>query len=535
VSEFDVSDFAGQTVQLAVRAVTTATDFFVDDASLTTCGSPGPNEFRALWVDAYHDGVKAPQQVDELIETALAGNFNVLVVQMRRRGDTYYRSAIDPWAPDADPSFDALAYLIERAHAVGIEVHAWAATLAIWGGDTLPPDPDHTFNRHGPGATGRDYWLMTSYASEEQAGSLYFLDPGHPDVVDYTVAIYAELAANYDLDGLHLDRIRYPDAEGAYCKAGQPWYCQDWGYNPTAVARFQAQTGRGDTPEPLDAQWVQWRRDQVTALVRRIYLTVTAIDPRLRVSAALSTSGSAPLSDDDWYARTPYLQQLQDWRAWLEEGILDLGVPMTYLDQDTASGQFAKWIEWQKDRQYDRGVVVGTGLYLNDVPDSLAQWQQVRQPSALGHKALGMCGFSYATPSDDGTPRRTFVNAAVTGVFTQPAPPPPIPWKDTPTLGHLMGTVTQTPSCLNLDGYTLTLTGPQTRTLLTDGSRWFGAVDLLPAQYLLTAEVVTGGLTATLPITVVAGVVVEQSVILPACPPRLREIYLPVVYREVSH
>jgi uncharacterized lipoprotein YddW (UPF0748 family) len=514
-AQFDLGAFAGETVQLAFHAVSSNIAFFVDDVSLITAGPPGPDEFRALWVDAYHDGIKSQQQIDELIETAQAGNLNALIVQIRRRGDTYYPSAIDPWAPDATPGFDALAYLIERAHNAGIEVHAWATTLAIWDGDTLPADPGHTFSLHGLGAVGQDYWLMTGYGGQEKADGVYYLDPGHPEVVDYTVAIYAELAANYELDGLHLDRVRYDG--------------QDWGYNPTSLARFQAQTGRDDRPAPNDAQWLQWRRDQVTALVRKIYLTVTAINPQLRLSAALSVAGWPPDGSTPWESGTPYTHHLQDWRSWLEEGILDLGLPMTYRDEDQDAGQFDDWIAWEKDHQYDRGLVVGTGLYLNDVPDSMAQWARVRQPSALGNRGLGISGYSYATPSDDQTPRRAFVNAAVTEVFTQTASSTAIAWKDTPTLGHLVGMLTQPAPCRDLDGYPLSLTGPVDRSLRADGSGWFGTADLPSGKYLLSVDVVTPSITIEASVVVEAGHVTEQEIRLPFC--TSHKVYLPLITR----
>jgi uncharacterized lipoprotein YddW (UPF0748 family) len=515
-AQFDLGAFAGEIVQLAFHAVSSNTAFFVDDVSLITAGPSGPDEFRALWVDAYHDGIKNQQQIDELIETAQAGNFNALVVQVRRRGDTYYPSAIDPWAPDATPGFDALAYLIERAHTAGIEVHAWATTLAIWGGTARPVNPAHTFNVHGPGVTGRDYWLMPNYTNEiTTSGGVVYLDPGHPDVVDYTVAIYAELAANYELDGLHLDRVRYDG--------------QDWGYNPTSLARFQAQTGRDDRPAPSDPQWLQWRRDQVTALVRKIYLTITAINPRLRLSAAFSVAGVPPNGSYPWESSTPYTYHLQDWRSWLEEGILDLGLPMTYRDEDGNAGQFDDWIEWEKDHQYDRGLVVGTGLYLNDVPDSMAQWARVRQPSALGNRALGISGYSYATPSDDQTPRRAVVNAAVTEVFTQTASSPAIAWKDTPTLGHLVGILTQPAPCRDLDGYLLSLTGPVDRLLHADGSGWFGTADLPPGEYLLSVGVMTPSIIIEAPVVVLAGHVTEQEIRLPFC--TSQKVYLPLIMR----
>jgi uncharacterized lipoprotein YddW (UPF0748 family) len=515
--EFDLGAFAGQTVQLVFRAVSVNTGFFIDSMSLTTAGPPGPDEFRALWVDAYHDGVKTRQQIDELIESAQAGNFNALVVQVRRRGDTYYPSTIDPWASDADPNFDALAYLIERAHAVGIEIHAWATTLAIWGGELPPIDPDHTFHQHGPSARdkGRDYWLMTSDTGGEEASGVYYLDPGHPDVVDYTVAVYAELATNYALDGVHLDRVRYA------------W--QNWGYNPTSLARFHAQTGRDDLPAPNDAQWLQWRRDQVTALVRKIYLTVTAVKPRLRVSAALSVAGNPPSDSYPWETRTPYTHHLQDWPAWLEEGILDLGIPMTYRDEDQYPGQFSNWIAWEKDHQYGRGMVVGTGLYLNAVSDSMAQWHRVRQPSPLGNRALGLCGYSYGTSSDDGTPRRAFLNAAVSEVLTQTASTPILPWKDTAAAGHLMGKLVQASPCRDLDGHHVSLTGPVSRSLLTDGSGWFGTVDLPPGEYTLSVVLISPATTLQVPVLIVSGAVTQEEILLPACP--THTIYLPLISR----
>ncbi len=507
----------GQTIQLAFRATSTDTAFFVDDVVLSTSGPLGPDEFRALWVDAYHVGIKSPQQIDELVETAQAGSFNALVVQVRRRADTYYPSALDPWAPDATPGFDALAYLIQRAHAAGIEVHAWATTLAIWGGDTPPAAPDHVYHHHGPGTGGPDYWLMTSYSGEEKASDVYYLDPGHPDAVDYTVASYAELATNYNVDGLHLDRVRYG------------W--QDFGYNPTAVARFQAQTGRDELPEPTDPQWLQWRRDQVTALVRKIYLTVAAINPRIRLSAALSAAGGAPSASYPWETRTPYTHQLQDWRSWLEEGIIDLGIVMTYKNEETYAGQFDGWIAWEKDHQYDRAVVVGTGLYLNTVEDSMAQWLRTRQPSDLGNKTLGICGYSYATPSNEAASRRAFVNAAVTEVYTQTASLPVLDWKNNPMLGHLAGTLAPVLPCVSpLDSYPLTLSGPDSRSLLTDGSGWFGAVDLQPGDYMLSVEVPFTGATTNRPVTILPGAITSETIALRHC--AVWDIYLPLIIRE---
>jgi uncharacterized lipoprotein YddW (UPF0748 family) len=346
----------------------------------------------------------------------------------------------------------------------------------------------------------------------------YYLDPGHPDVVDYTVAAYEELVANYDVDGVHLDRVRYPGAR--------------WGYNPTSVDRFLAATGASQPPHPADAAWAAWRRDQVTNLVRRTYLAVTAINPYIRVSAALSAVDRGPTDLRPWEETAPYSSQFQDWRGWLEEGILDLGLPMNYRDEADPvwAADFDRWIEWEKDHQYSRRVVPGTGLYLNDLADSMAQWQRVRLPSVASNQAAGLAGYSYATPDDGGAPGRALANAAAGQVLTQTVPTPLLAWKDAPVLGHLAVALTRHPFCPPVDRLAVGLSGPVSRTLHADGSGWLGAVDLPPGRYLLSVSLNAPSTTVTAPITVVAGAVARETLALPAC--ALQRLYLPTVLRQ---
>jgi uncharacterized lipoprotein YddW (UPF0748 family) len=103
---------------------------------------------------------------------------------------------------------------------------------------------------------------------------------------------------------------------------------------------------------------------------------------------------------------------------------------MNYRREDTLAGDFDRWIAWEKDHQYGRATVVGTGLYINSLAESMAQWLEVREPSLLGNRALGVTGYSYATPSDEGASRRAFVNAVVSEVFTQSVRTPGLYWKD---------------------------------------------------------------------------------------------------------
>ncbi|NLY76034.1 MAG: family 10 glycosylhydrolase, partial [Firmicutes bacterium] len=338
-------------------------------------------EVRALWVDAFNDGIKTQAQVDQLIHDSLIANINTLIVQVRRRGDAYFNNSIEPRTedPDLSPGFDALQYLIDQAHANRIEVHAWLNTLVARHRDELPTDPNHVWNLHGPEAVGRDNWISyyRTYNQKTKKWSKklnpsYFLDPGHPDVVDYTVAVHLNVVKNYDIDGIHLDYSRY---------AGK-----GWGYNPTSIARYNARFGTTGMPAPDVPRWSEWRREQTANLVRKIYLKAIALKPKLKVSSAVVTWGDGPVAEADWEKTRAYSEVFQDWRGWLEEGIIDQVMPMNYFCEWNPQQRlwYERWIEWEKNHQYGRQIVIGPGIFTNYIEHSLEQIKRAQAPSASG-------------------------------------------------------------------------------------------------------------------------------------------------------
>ena len=108
-------------------------------------------EFRAFWVDAFNPGFKTPQEVTKLIADAKLANANAIVAQVRRRGDAFYTSAIEPRTldPNVPAGFDPLQDLIDKAHAAGIEVHAWMVTLPVTSGGKLPAVNTETIETTG--------------------------------------------------------------------------------------------------------------------------------------------------------------------------------------------------------------------------------------------------------------------------------------------------------------------------------------------------------------------------------------------------
>src|SRR5699024_9479551 len=150
---------------------------------------------------------------------------------------------------------------------------------------------------------------------EDRQGNNTYIDPAHPDAVDYLVDGVTSIVENYDVDGINLDYIRYPDYNGGERQ-------NDWGYSETSLARFAAETGRTDRPAPDDEEFSQWRRDQVSTMVRKIYLSMYETDPLTRLSINGITYAFGPASyDDGWEGTRPYAEVLQDWRGWFDEGI----------------------------------------------------------------------------------------------------------------------------------------------------------------------------------------------------------------------
>jgi uncharacterized lipoprotein YddW (UPF0748 family) len=464
-------------------------------------------QFRAFWADAFGEGINDQAEIDSLVAATKSAHANAIVAQVVRRGDCFCLRAGIPVRETLATGFDPLQALIETAHAQGIEVHAWVIVTAMWNSTTPPRDPNHIFNLHGPAASGRDNWVMTRSDGLAKVGDDWNLDPGHPDAAAWVVSMATAIVKNYDVDGINLDRIRYPDGNVA---GGVP----SWGYNPTALERFRAETGRAGTPSNTDAQWTEWRRDQVTGLMRRIYLDATALKPNIRVSADTITYGNGPQTIGSWEGTRAYAEQLQDWRGWLSEGILDTAILMNYK-RDTLATEpgnqrrmYDEWSEFAKDNQYRRSAVVGSGLYLNTIASSVSQVRRAVAPSGAGNKAAGWVGYSYRTPdlaADAGTRSGAASRAELIRGLTQPsdydttspavfADTPAVPamtWKTQPIFGHVRG------SALTSDGTPLAGTvihlveasdGFLLRSTTSDGSGWFGFVDVPTASYRVTTD-----------------------------------------------
>jgi uncharacterized lipoprotein YddW (UPF0748 family) len=354
------------------------------------------------------------------------------------------------------------------------------------------------FNQHGVSVSGQDNWLTASPEGEQKFAGTYFLDPGHPAVAEYLSRVCSEIVKNYQVDGIHLDFIRYPESK--HFKRGVLV-----GYNGTSVARFQRATGRQDTPAPDDAQWSDWRRQQVTHVVRRIYFESKALNPQVRVSAAVIAWGKPPSTEEDFDQTDPMRLVFQDWHGWLKQGILDLAIPMNYVREDVPEHRewFNGWIRWEKQHKHGRQLAVGVGAYLNQPQDTLAEIRRVRQADH-GKTVDGVAFFSYAklmrTPTikatsfsagkgvfEDVTPPSPISYFSESGDFAQEAVVPTPEWLRASRTGWISGTARESGGPADGSMVVLRRIGLFQKTYRTqsDGNGFFGFTSLKPGPYLV--------------------------------------------------
>jgi uncharacterized lipoprotein YddW (UPF0748 family) len=312
-------------------------------AGLLACGAPQPGEpaapRRGLWVlaEGSQRVLEHPERIPDLLSTARTVGATDLFVQVYRGGRAWYATSLADDAPYRAAlersGRDPLAELLHEAHAAGLRVHAWVNVLSLAGNREAPLLRELGREAVLVDQRGRSLLDYPQLEVPPPDGDWYrmgtpaiWLDPAAPGLAERLAALFAELLTRHpQLDGLHLDYIRFPDvlpfSPGSRFGVGL-----DFGHAAASRARFREETGLEAPASPAwshaDA-WDAWRRERVTALVAAIRAAARAAAPQLALSAAV-----IPFAD------RAYLSLFQDWRGWLDAGLLDFAVVMAYTRDD---------------------------------------------------------------------------------------------------------------------------------------------------------------------------------------------------------
>jgi uncharacterized lipoprotein YddW (UPF0748 family) len=349
-------------------------------------------ETRALWV--LRTSLTTPASIAALVRNASGHGFNTLLVQVRGRGDAYYRGGIEPLPPDLlrqPAAFDPLATVIEQAHAAGLRVHAWVNVNLVSSAADLPVAREHLIYRH-PG------WLMVprdiaqTLAAIEPESPAYvgtlarwtrarpaeveglYASPVLPAAAAYVEGIVRGLAQRYAVDGVHFDYVRYPNERFDYSRAAIREFRAD--VRPRldeATRRALDGLERDDLfayPDGLQDEWRLFRVARMTALMARLGRAVKQERP-----AALVTVAAAP------EAAEAYARKMQDWPGWLAGGIVDGVAPMAYT---TEPAQFAEQIAAAREAAGGRLVWAGIGAWRLSPQETVDNIQTARRLGAAG-------------------------------------------------------------------------------------------------------------------------------------------------------
>ena len=320
---------------------------------LASKGQVPKYEVRAVWLTTLNGldwpSVKAngPESIERqkaqlrtILDQLHQSNVNTILLQTRVRATTIYPSRYEPFDPcltgkgGQHPGYDALQYAIDECHKRGMELHAWVVAIPVGKWNNI----------------GCRQLRERSKSLVIKKGDEGFMNPENSQTADYIADICGEIVDNYDVDGIHLDYIRYPE---------------NWKYT---VSRTKG-------------------REHITSIVRRIHQRIKAKKPWVKLSCSPigKYSDLTRYSSKGWNA---YDAVCQDAQGWLREGLMDQLYPMMYFRGDNFYPFAVDWAE----NTYGRTIVPGLAIWLlsrregNDWPlTDITRELHVTRQLGMGH------------------------------------------------------------------------------------------------------------------------------------------------------
>lgn len=320
---------------------------------------------------------KQKKQLCDILDQLDRAGVNTVFLQTRVRATTIYPSKYEPWdgcmsgIPGKSPGYDPLAFAIEECHKRGMQLHAWVVTI-----------PVGKWNKLGCTSLRKKYPKLIRKIGEDG-----YMNPEMPQTGDIIADICDEIVENYDVDGIHLDYIRYPE---------------------TWKITVSNDKGRG----------------YITSIVEKIYKVVKNRKPWVMISCSpIGKRDDLPRqSSRGWNART---RVLQDAGQWLRTGLMDALFPMMYF-KDNNFYPFA--IDW-KEQSCGKIVAPGLGIYFMHPKEKNWSLETITsEMQMLRQWGMGHCYFRSKFFTDN---TKGLYDFAQKEFDNYPALVPPMTWKTT--------------------------------------------------------------------------------------------------------
>ncbi|TGE15178.1 family 10 glycosylhydrolase [Hymenobacter elongatus] len=327
--------------------------FLLLACSPATVAQDGPpkRELRGVWIATVENidwpssrTLTAEQQRREyrrILDVQQRNGINAVFVQIRPAADAFYQSDLEPWSKwltgqqgkAPSPGYDPLPFLIEEAHARGMEFHAWFNPYrASLDSVTRRLAPTHPFKRHPE-------WFL------RYSGKLLF-NPGLPAVRSYITQVILDVVQRYDIDGVHFDDYFYP-----YPEPNQKIH------DELAFQQFN----------PDNLPLADWRRQNVNQLIAGLHDTIQGT--KRWVKFGISPFGvwmnqsAHPEGSNTRAGQPSYANLYADSRLWLQEGWIDYIVPQLYWSTNFKLVPYATLLEWWTRNHFGRHLYIGQGAY----------------------------------------------------------------------------------------------------------------------------------------------------------------------------
>ncbi|MBR3453848.1 MAG: family 10 glycosylhydrolase [Bacteroidaceae bacterium] len=381
------------------------------------------HEVRAVWLTTLN-GLDWPRhkartsaqvevqkrELTDILDKLQKAHINTVLIQTRIRGSVIYPSRYEPWdecitgEPGQAPAYDPLAFAVEECHKRGMELHTWVVSIPLGKLDKQKHFGSRSVTVQHPKLC-------------KQVGGEWFMIPGHPETADYIASICREIAENYDIDGISLDYIRYP--ESLYRFSDKEFY----------------KSGNG-------LSFSEWKRENIDHIVRAVHDKVKGVKPWVKLSSSPigKYNDLRRQSSGGWNC---YTAVSQDPKLWLERGWQDLLFPMMYFQGKNYYPFLCDWAEGS----HGHPVAAGLGIYFLDPHEGRWTLNEVRQ-EIHATRFVGNGGVCFY--------RSDFFTRNVKGLydnvcfefFPYPALQPQMTWASDQQ-------APSTPTCLHLNGNTL--------------------------------------------------------------------------------
>lgn len=332
-------------------------------------------EIRGVWLTNVASAVLfVPGGIHRAINQLANLNFNTIYPVVWNRGHTFYPSEIarqttghnqDPFLSLTKPFQDILKTIVEKADEQGLKVIPWFEYGFMTPSNSLlaKRHPDWLTNRRDNSEDFKEVLdeqaatetpkqkPLISLPSDLFAIKQVWLNPLHPEVQKFMQDLILEVVNNYPVTGIQIDD-----------HFGMP---VELGYDQFTIKLYQQEhEGTNPPTNPKNSEWMRWRADKITEFMRELNKQIKTLKPQLKISLSPNSQGFS------------YINYLQDWRTWVNEGLVDELILQVYRnDLKKFNTELDEPTIKEARKKIPIAIGITTGTWRNPVPAKQIQQQ----------------------------------------------------------------------------------------------------------------------------------------------------------------